>query len=100
MFRLKVHASGDKTIVAVCDSDILGHIFEEKERILDVDKDFFSGKNMLLKDIEKIAETIHASNTSNIIGNRIVAELVKNGAIKTQSVKEICGVKYAMVFRV
>lgn len=100
MFFHKIHESEGKTICSVCDSEILGKVFEENERVLDTDADFFGGEKSGLKDIKKIAKHIYESHTSNIIGNRIVAELVKNGALKANSVKEIKGVKYAMVFKV
>ena len=100
MFFFKIHASSGKSVCAVCDSDILGRVFEENERILDVDEGFFCGEKMPLEKIKEIADSVKASHTSNVIGNRIVAELLKMGALKAGSVKEICKVKYAMVFRV
>ncbi|VVB59637.1 Uncharacterised protein [uncultured archaeon] len=100
MFYLKRHASGDKIIVAACDSDILGKVFEENDKVLDVDSDFFGGEKLPAKKIVEIADSIKTAQTSNIIGNRITTGLVKAGALKAGSVKEIQGIKYAMVFRV
>ena len=100
MFFHKLHECEGKTICSVCDSEILGKVFEENERVLDVDESFFGGEKSGLKDIKKIANHIRESHTSNIIGNRIVAELVKEGALKAGSVKEISGIKYAMVFKI
>ncbi len=97
MFFLKIHDSENKKACAVCDSEILGKIFEENERILDVDKDFFGGEKV---HPDKIAEHIRSAHTSNIIGNRIIAELINAGALNPASVKEICGVKYAMIFKI
>ncbi|MBU4246415.1 MAG: DUF424 family protein [Nanoarchaeota archaeon] len=100
MFFLKIHESDNKTVCAICDSGILGKIFEENERVLDVDADFFGGEKMPPEKIKEIADSIKSANTSSIIGNRIIAELVKMGALKECSVKEMCGIKYAMVFRI
>lgn len=100
MFRIKLYENSGKTVFAICDSEILGKVFEENECILDVDEAFFGGKKAGLKEIKKIANHIRESHTSNIIGNRIVAELIKECVLKESAVKEICKVKYAMVFRV
>ena len=100
MFSFKIHTSDGKTICAICDSEILGKVFEENERVLDVDADFFGGEKAGSKEIKKIAKHIREANSSDIIGNRIVAKLVKEGALKESAVKEICRIKYAMVFKI
>ncbi len=100
MFSLKLHVSSEKTIVAACDSDILGRAFEENEKVLDVDKEFFGGEKVPSDRVEEIADSIRTAHTSNIVGNRITAELVKVGALKAGAVKEIRGIKYAMVFKI
>ncbi len=99
MFFLKIHESEGKTICAICDSDILGKVFEENERVLDVDEDFFGGKRVNLNEIREITNHIRESHTSNIIGNRIITELIKNGSLKARAVKDISGIKHAMIFR-
>ncbi len=100
MFHLKIHDSGGKTVCAACDSEILGKVLEENGRVLDIDAEFFGGRKVPLKKIGEIADSIKLLHTSNIVGSRIVFELVKIGALKACSVKEICGVKYAMVFKI
>lgn len=100
MFSLKIHTDSGKTLCAICDSDILGKVFEENDRILDVDEDFFGGERMPLEKINDISGAVKNAHTSNIIGNRIIAELLKSGALKESGVKEISGVKYAMIFRI
>lgn len=100
MFFLKIHESEGRAVCAVCDSDILGKVFEENECVLDVDEDFFSGKRVSLNEINEITKHVRESHTSNIIGNRIVAELVTAGVLKAGSVKENSGINYAMIFRI
>ncbi len=100
MFFLKIHESEGKTICAICDFDVLGKVFEENERVLDVDVDFFGGEKAGLKEIKEISNHIRQSHTSNIIGNHIITELIKNGSLKASAVKEISGIKHAMVFKI
>jgi hypothetical protein len=40
---VKIHKTENKDIVAVCDEDLLGKKFEEKELILDVSEEFYKG---------------------------------------------------------
>lgn len=100
MFFLKIHESEGKTVCAVCDSDIIGKVFEENDRVLDIDTDFFGEKRVGLDGINVITKHIRESHTSNIIGNRVVAELIKNGSLKPSAVKNISGIKHAMIFRI
>lgn len=96
MFLLKIHRSGDKSIATACDSELLGRSFSSGSLCLDVDANFFGGKDAR---IDEIICALKSSETANIAGNRIIEELLKRGIILHAGVKKIKGVKYAMIFR-
>ena len=41
---VKIHKRDDRTILAVCDSDLIGRTFTEGERQLDLSSDFYKGE--------------------------------------------------------
>ncbi|MCK4967443.1 MAG: DUF424 family protein [Candidatus Aenigmarchaeota archaeon] len=94
-YSLKIHDSGKGSIVAICDSDILGCVFVENDFILDIDEDFFGGD---IVDNDKILVLIKSAHTVNACGNKIVEFLISENIIKTSHVKTIDNVKYAMIF--
>lgn len=96
-FLLRSHFHKEGKIVAVCDSDLLGKRFEEGESVLYVSEKFFGGQEAT---VEEIKERIREALTSNVVGNGIVNELLKAGAIDERGVGDIAGVKYAHFFRI
>ena len=94
-YILKIHNSKKRPIVAICDSDILGCVFEENDFILDIDEDFFDGD---IADEKKILDIIKTAYTVNICGNKIIEFLLKENILKNSHIKTIDNVKYAMIF--
>ncbi len=82
-------------VVAVCDEDISGQIFEENELVLDIDRDFFC--DVLITKTE-LLEILKDAHTANICGNKAIEFLVENGILYEAHIKTIAGVKYAMMF--
>ncbi len=102
MFLLTVRYAQEGSIVAVCDKEIVGQVFEENDKVLDLRGDFFYQEGITIEtnDFDKIASEVKNAFTSNIVGNRIVSKFVQAGIIKASNVKKIGGVKYAMTFRI
>jgi len=96
MYILKIHKADDSQVVSVCDSDIVGKVFEEKGIVLDISEFFYSGKE---KGIDDIISSISASDSAIMIGNKITAELEKRGIISESHVSSIAGQRYAMIFQ-
>ena len=85
-------------VVAICDSELLGKYFEEDNLQLDVKKSFYKGEEVSEDQVEKIIQDMSIEDaTFNIVGNKAVKLAVKMNLIEPNSVKEISGVKYAMV---
>ncbi|MFH1126590.1 MAG: DUF424 family protein [archaeon] len=96
-FFLKVHESDDDCVVAICDEDILGKVFSCGDFVLDVDSDFFGGK---LVDIDEIVDALEGASSVNVVGSRIIDELLLRGIVSDSSVKIVDGVKFAHIYRV
>ena len=74
----KLHKTSEgRTVLAVCDSDIAGKVFEEGEKQLDLSSGFFKGEEM---SDERILELFKVVNIVNLNGEKAV-ELGKNAGI-------------------
>lgn len=93
---LKIHSSPERNIIAICDKCILGKRFEENDNILDVDKAFYEGKEA---SKEEICTALSECASATIAGNEAVGIALECDAISEDGVKELCGIKHAMMFR-
>lgn len=89
---VKIHKKETRTIVAVCDSDILGKKFEEGDLQLDLSSDFYNGKEMSEIDTGDI---IRNAGSVNLVGEKSVEIGIKEGIVESSHVKKIAGIPYA-----
>ncbi len=86
---VKIHEAY-RTIVAVADSDLIGQVFEEGLKQIDVRENFFKGEEMgrekligLLKDFDRDDATF------NIVGRESVECGIEAGVISKEGIIEI-----------
>jgi len=94
---LKVHKSY-RLVIAVCDKEIYGKIFEEENKRLDLSGEFFNGEEMTEGETkQKIILYLKEDATFNIAGENSVALAKALGIISNEGIKKIDGVPLAMV---
>ncbi len=94
---IKVYSSY-RTIVAICDSDILGKKFEEGKFQLDVRENFYKGEEITEeKLIHLMKNYLKEDATFNIVGKEAVETCLKAGIISKEGIKKIQGIPFAMV---
>ena len=93
MILVKVHKTEDRIILCLCDKDLIGKKFEDKEFILDVSERFYNGKE-IDKDIKKMIEN---ANIINVVGKESIKFLIDNKIINKDGIKKIAGVPHAQV---
>ena len=91
-----------RDVVAICDSDILGKIFEEKingvTRQLDVKENFYKGEEVdEAKAINLLKMMAAEDATFNIVGKDSVAAAIKAEVISKDSVGKIKDIPFALV---
>jgi hypothetical protein len=95
-FWMKVQHVNQETrkegVVAACDENILGKKLNEHTKICE---HFYKGK---LVGEEELIKELERATTANIFGDNAVKAAVKSGIINAENVKEIGGVKYALLF--
>lgn len=94
MFFYKVHRAGKKTMLAVCDSELLGKKFEDGRLVLDIKKEFYGGKEIG----NDVIDIFHSADIINIVGDEIIKLAIKNKWISKERIIKIKGIPHAQIF--
>ena len=87
-----------RDVVAVCDKELLGKVFEDGKFQLDVKESFYKGKQVSEAELLKIIKNLSMEDaTFNIVGRNSVNAALKAGVITKEGIKEIQGVPFALV---
>lgn len=89
---VKVHKKDEKTVIAVCDTGLLGRIFEQDELQLDLTSDFYKGDEM---DEKEAGDLVRNADVVNLVGRNSVKLGIQEGIIEERNIIEIDGVPHA-----
>lgn len=93
---IKVHKSY-RTVVALCDKEILGKKFEEGVKQLDVKETFYNGElieeDKVIKELQKQAKE---DATFNIVGNNATNIALKANVIEKDCIGKIANIPFAL----
>ena len=97
MFFLKIHKSY-RDVVAICDSELIGKVFEQGKFQLNVKENFFKGEQASEQEIIEVMEEMAREDaTFNIIGKKSVNAAIKAGIVEPDAVSEIKGVPFTLI---
>lgn len=95
---VKLHRSGDLSILAICDENLLGgRLTNDKGFSIYIDPRFYGGE---LVTVDEAFSMMNNVDCINMIGNVVVKEAMKRGLINEDSVIEVCGVLHAQIIEV
>jgi len=98
MLFTKVHKSY-RSVVAICDKELLGKIFEEGKKQLEVSENFFKGEEMSAEEAVKLMHDQAREDASfNIVGNEAIDAAQKAGIADKDSVGNVQGIPIILVF--
>ena len=90
---VKAHKTeGGKLLLAVCDSDIIGKVFEEGRKQLDLSSDFYKGEEM---SNQETADLMRNAYMLNLVGKNSVTLAINEDLISGEHIEEIDGIPYA-----
>ena len=89
---VKKHISQGKLILAICDKELLGKVFEEGKFILDLSSEFYNGEETNEEQLEGLLKKVYIINA---VGKKSVGFLKKNNII--ENTNEISNIPYAQV---
>ena len=94
MIFVKEHIHDNRRLLAICDGNLIGKTFEEKNKVLNVSKTFYYGEPMFEKDILKLIED---NTLLNIVGEESVNFALKNNLIDKKGIIKIKGIPHALL---
>lgn len=95
--KIKIHQAY-RTIVALCDSDLIGKTFEEGNKSITLNPHFFDGDEKSKKEIIKILQDMNKEDaTFNIVGKESVQTALEAGIIKEHGIILIDNIPIALV---
>jgi hypothetical protein len=93
---LKTYQQGRETLIAVCDSDILGKKFAEGNLCIEVCSDFFGEEKASSAEVEV---AMKGATMANFVGCKAVEHAIRLGYVDRENVLCIDGVLYAQMVR-
>ena len=94
---VKIHSSY-REVIAICDSDLIGKVFEKENFQLDIKESFYGGEE---KNEEEVLDIIKLMNledaTFNIVGVESTNAAIKSGLVTKEGIKKIQGIPFALV---
>lgn len=94
---LKIYENGEHILVAACDSEVLGKTLKYGKSNVEINRDFYEGKEVSEPELQ---EALEKATTANLFGEKTIQCAVKCGLIDKGSVIMIDGVPHAQIFRV
>lgn len=82
------------TMVAICDSELIGKTFREGHLCLEVNKKFYGSQ---LVSLEEGIKGIKQGNNINLVGDKIISEAVNRGILPEGAVIRIAGIPHAII---
>jgi len=92
---VKFHTRGDRTVVAICDKDLIGKKLEDKKACIEITKRFYKGEK---KTEKEIAVILQEATNINMIGKKTIALAIKQGVLTKDSIKKIKGIPHAQLY--
>ena len=93
---LRVYKDAKYTLVAACDSNLLGETFREGKLKLEVKADFYGGVRTTIVDA---LAAIDGADIANLAGETIVQAAVKRSLVDPSAVLNIGGVPHVQIVR-
>lgn len=94
---IKIHKSY-RTVVALCDKEILGRKFEEGKFQLNVRENFYKGEEITKEQAIRIMKQQAALDaTFNIAGNKAIQTAIEVGLVSKEGIGYISNIPYALV---
>ena len=96
---LKISEQDGSRIVAACDSELLGQVFEEGGATLDLKthEPFFRGEEV---DADALREALRDFSSANLVGEECVGVAIKSGLARKEDVRYIKEIPHLQIYKV
>ena len=89
---VKIHKADGKTIIALCDKELIGKKFEEGNQQLDLTGNFYNGED---KNSIEVGDLIRNADILNIVGEKSIKLALEEGVIEKEHIIQIENIPHA-----
>jgi hypothetical protein len=93
---LNVRKTGQHTVLAICDCDLLGRTLREGKIVFQIKPEFYKGKKAT---VDEAVGLIDNSTIANLVGKHCVEHAIKQGYVHPEAVLKIDGVPHAQIMK-
>ncbi len=90
---VKIHKKEGRTIVAVCDKELIGQKIEEGDKQLDLTSEFYNGEE--ITDTGEIGDLLRNADIINLVGEKSIKLGIEEGLIDQESIIKIKNIPHA-----
>ncbi len=94
MIFVKEHIYHERQLLSICDGDLIGKIFEDEDKMLNVSKSFYQGEPMFENEILKL---IKDNPLLNIVGEESINFALEHNFIKKEGIIKIKNIPHALL---
>jgi len=88
---------GANVMIAVCDVEILGMKIRNKDRVFEINEDFYKGQRMT---VEEAIELVKRCTVANLVGKNTVGRAKAEGIVHPDAVLQILDIPHAMIIKI
>lgn len=89
---VKIHSTPNGNMLALCDSDILGKVFEEDNIQIDLSAEFYQGTEQSIKKIETLLDNCYIINA---VGKKSIELLIRKNIVDKCNIRVVSDIPYA-----
>ena len=93
---LNVFKDSKYTMVAVCDTGLIGETYRDGRLRLEVKSDFYKG---VATTVQEALRAISTADIANLVGNRIIDAAVSAGLVTPSAILRIDGIPHVQIVR-
>lgn len=95
---LKIHQTRNGKIIAVCDANLIGKVYTEGKKVINLDKyrSFYVGKKTTKEEIQKELE--YGFNSVNFVGTKSIQILLDLELVSKEDILHISEVPYTQIY--
>lgn len=92
---VKIHQKDDRTVLAVCDAELLGSVYEENGVQLDLKSEFFDGE--FFEKVQDVGDLMRNADCVYLVGEESVKIGMMEDIVQKEDVKYVDGVPHVQV---
>lgn len=93
----KIHRQGSNTVLAACDSELVGKTFREGEICFTVSEKFYKEGKVTA---EQLAGLLHEYGNINLVGEKAISVALKEKLINEKSIIKIQEIPHVQIFKI